>query len=166
METARCSNNVYFGPFNLDLRAGELQKDGRKTRLQEQPFQILRMLLEHPGEVVTREEIRRKLWPNDTIVEFDHSINAAIKKVRLALGDSAEQPEYVETVARRGYRFIAPVQTSVGTFREAARQEVDSSPQEAHSRRIGRRHMIALAAALILVPVVAIWLGILRSSSS
>src|SRR6516164_5713410 len=106
---AVAGNAVCFGPFKLDLKAGELLQDGRKVLLQEQPFQVLKMLLDHPGEVVTREEIRKKLWPNDTIVEFDHSINAAIKKLRLALGDSAEEPKYVETVARRGYRFIAPV---------------------------------------------------------
>src|SRR5579863_4560414 len=103
-------NAVGFGPFKLDLKAGELHEDGRTIRLQEQPFQVLRMLLEHSGEVVTREEIRRKLWPNDTIVEFDHSINAAIKKLRLALGDSAEEPQYVETVARRGYRLKVSVE--------------------------------------------------------
>jgi len=103
-------NTVCFGPFKLDLKAGELHQNGRKIRLQEQPFQVLKMLLEHPGEVVTREEIRKKLWPNDTIVEFDHSINAAIKKLRLALGDSAEEPQYVETVARRGYRLMVPVE--------------------------------------------------------
>src|SRR5438094_7245207 len=101
---------VCFGPFMLDLRAGELCKDGRKIRLQEQPLQVLRMLIEHAGEVVTREEIKQKLWPNDTVVEFDHSINAAIKKLRLALGESAEEPQYVETVARRGYRLLVPVQ--------------------------------------------------------
>jgi DNA-binding response OmpR family regulator len=100
METARSENAVCFGPFKLDLKAGELHQDGRKIGLQEQPFQVLKMLLEHPGEVVTREEIRRKLWPNDTIVEFDESINAVIKKLRLALGDSAEEPQYVEAVAR------------------------------------------------------------------
>ena len=94
----------------MDLRAGELCKDGRKIRLQEQPLQVLRMLIEHAGEVVTREEIKQKLWPNDTVVEFDHSINAAIKKLRLALGESAEEPQYVETVARRGYRLLVPVQ--------------------------------------------------------
>src|SRR5215472_880573 len=102
-------NTVCFGPFKLDLKAGELYQDGRKIRLQEQPFQVLKMLLAHPGEVVSREEIKKKLWPNDTIVEFDHSINAAIKKLRLALGDSAEEPHYVETVARRGYRLMVPV---------------------------------------------------------
>src|SRR5215472_6082518 len=103
-------NTVCFGPFKLDLKAGELLQDGRKILLQEQPFQVLKMLLAHPGEVVTREEIKKKLWPNDTIVEFDHSINAAIKKLRMALGDSAEEPKYVETVARRGYRLMVPVQ--------------------------------------------------------
>jgi len=100
------ANIVCFGPFRLDLKAGELCQDGERVRLQEQPFQVLKMLLDQPGEVVTREEIRKKLWPNDTIVEFDHSINAAIKKLRLALGDTAESPRYVETVARRGYRLI------------------------------------------------------------
>jgi eukaryotic-like serine/threonine-protein kinase len=107
---AVAGNAVCFGPFKLDLKAGELYQDGRKIRLQEQPFKVLRMLLERPGEVVNREEIRKKLWPNDTIVEFDHSINAAIKKLRLALGDSAEEPKYVETVARRGYRLMVPVE--------------------------------------------------------
>ncbi len=111
MEASPHANSVQFGHFRLDLRAGELNKDGRNVRLQEQPFQILKMLLERPGEVVTREEIRRKLWPNDTIVEFDHSINAAIKTLRRALGDSADDPQYVETVARRGYRLKAPVES-------------------------------------------------------
>jgi DNA-binding winged helix-turn-helix (wHTH) protein/Tol biopolymer transport system component len=94
----------------LDLKAGELYKDGRRLRLQEQPFRILEMLVEHPGEVVTREELQKKLWPNDTIVEFDHSINAAIKRLRDALGETAEEPKYVETVARRGYRLLVPVE--------------------------------------------------------
>jgi DNA-binding winged helix-turn-helix (wHTH) protein len=94
----------------LDLRAGELYKDGRRLRLQEQPFLILQMLVEHPGEVVTREELQKKLWPNDTIVEFDHSINAAIKRLRDTLGETAEKPKYVETVARRGYRLLVPVE--------------------------------------------------------
>src|SRR5438067_7570 len=97
---------VCFGPFRLDTRAGELHCDGETTRLQEQPLQILRMLLERPGALVAREEIRKRLWPNDTIVEFDHSINAAIKKLRVALGDSVQQPRYIETVSRRGYRFM------------------------------------------------------------
>jgi TolB-like protein/DNA-binding winged helix-turn-helix (wHTH) protein/Flp pilus assembly protein TadD len=101
-----------FGLFELDLRAGELRKHGLRVRLQEQPFQILAMLLEHPGEVVTREELQKKLWPADTFVDFDHGLNKAISKIREALGDSAESPRFVETVARRGYRFLAEVKPS------------------------------------------------------
>jgi TolB-like protein/DNA-binding winged helix-turn-helix (wHTH) protein/Flp pilus assembly protein TadD len=98
-----------FGVFELDLRAGELRKHGLRVRLQEQPFQILAMLLEHPGEVVTREELQTRLWPADTFVDFDHGLNKAISKIREALGDSAESPRFVQTVARRGYRFLAEV---------------------------------------------------------
>ena len=101
---------VCFGVFELDLKAGELRRDGaRAIRLPEQPFLILTMLLEHPGEVVSREEIRRRLWPNDTIVEFEHSISAAMNRLRQALGDSADNPRYIETLARRGYRLLVPV---------------------------------------------------------
>jgi len=102
-----------FGVFELDLNAGELRKSGVKLRLQGQPFQVLALLLERAGEVVTREELRQKLWPSDTFVDFDHSVNTAINKVREALGDSASSPRYVETLARRGYRFIAPLQKAV-----------------------------------------------------
>jgi eukaryotic-like serine/threonine-protein kinase len=116
---------VTFGPFTLDLKAGELHRDGDAILLQEQPFLVLKMLLEHPGDVVTREEMRRALWPNDTIVEFDQSINAAIMKLRLALQDSAEEPHYVETVARRGYRLIVSVQ-----FSELAREDTHEVESE------------------------------------
>ena len=97
-----------FGVFEADLRAGELTKHGLRLRLQGQPFQLLAMLLEKPGELVTREELRNRLWP-ETIVDFDHGVNKAISKIREALGDSAENPRFVETVARRGYRFLAEV---------------------------------------------------------
>ena len=100
-----------FGPFELDLKAGELHRDGHAHRLQEQPFLVLKMLLDRPGDVVTREEMRRTLWPNDTVVEFDQSINAAIKGLRQALNDSAQHPRFVETLARRGYRFKAQIAT-------------------------------------------------------
>ncbi len=99
-----------FGAFELDLKAGELHKGERRVLLQEQPFQVLRMLVERAGGLATREEIQKKLWPNDTAVDFDHGINRAIKKLREALGDSAENPKYIETVARRGYRLIVPVE--------------------------------------------------------
>ncbi len=99
-----------FGAFELDVRSGELLKSGQRIVLQEQPLQVLQILLENAGSISTREEIQHKLWPNDTVVEFDHSINAAIKKLRDALGDSADNPKYIETIARRGYRLIVPVE--------------------------------------------------------
>ena len=101
--------SVRFGIFEVDLAAAELRKRGRKVALQEQPFQVLALLLEHAGEVVTREELQIALWPADTFVEFDQGVNTAIKKIRQALGDSAENPRFVETLPRKGYRFIAPV---------------------------------------------------------
>ncbi len=114
MQPAKPCNGVRFGPFRLDLAAGELHKGERKIRLQEQPFRILTMLLERPYEVVTREDLQKKLWPNDTIVEFDHSINSAMRRLRDALGDTAEKPKYVETVARRGYRLLVTVEWETG----------------------------------------------------
>ena len=98
-----------FGVFEVDLRAGELRRNASKLKLQQQPFQVLAMLLEHPGEIVTREELHARLWAADTFVDFDHSLNAAVKRLRDALQDSAENSRFVETLARRGYRFIAPV---------------------------------------------------------
>ena len=98
-----------FGVFELNLRAGELRKHGVRVRLQEQPYQVLAMLLSHPGELVTREQLQKKLWSADTFVDFDHGLNKAISKIREALGDSAESPRFVETVSRRGYRFLAAV---------------------------------------------------------
>jgi TolB-like protein/DNA-binding winged helix-turn-helix (wHTH) protein len=113
MQQAELSvRNFKFGVFEVDLRAGELTKLGRRVRLQDQPFQLLAMLLEKPGELVTREELHLKLWP-ETTVDFDHGLNKAISKIREALGDSAENPRFIETVARRGYRFLADV-TVVG----------------------------------------------------
>jgi DNA-binding winged helix-turn-helix (wHTH) protein len=98
-----------FGVFEVDLAAGELRKNGARIRLQEQPFQVLAALLTNAGQVVTRDDLRQKIWPADTFVDFDHSLNTAVNKIREALGDSASNPRFVETLARRGYRFIAPV---------------------------------------------------------
>ena len=106
---ARSSNLLRFDAFEVDLRAGELYKGGRKIKLQEQPFQVLAMLLERPGDVVTREEMQKRLWPADTFVDFDHSLNTAIKKLRQALGDDKKKPRYVETLPKRGYRFLGTV---------------------------------------------------------
>src|SRR5882757_6545028 len=106
----RAGQILRFGVFEADLAAGELRKNGVKIRLQEQPFQILAFLLGRPGQVVTRQDLRDKLWSNDTFVDFDHSLNTAINKLREALGDSASSPRFVETVARRGSRFLAWVE--------------------------------------------------------
>ncbi|HZR31673.1 MAG TPA: tetratricopeptide repeat protein [Terriglobales bacterium] len=109
MSTSASSRILRFGPFETEVQAGELRKRGLKVRLQEQPFQILVMLLERPGELVTRQEIHQKLWPADTFVDFDHGLNNAINRLREALGDSAETPRFIETLPKKGYRFIAAV---------------------------------------------------------
>jgi len=100
---------IEFGVFSLDLRSGEMRKRGVRLKLPEQSFQVLAMLLEHPGELVNREQLRLRLWPDGTFVDFDHSINSTIKRLRGTLGDSAATPRFIETVGRRGYRFIYPV---------------------------------------------------------
>jgi TolB-like protein/DNA-binding winged helix-turn-helix (wHTH) protein/Flp pilus assembly protein TadD len=153
----------HFGTFDLDLETGELRRDGFKLKLQEKPFQMLAMLLERPGEVVTREALRERLWPAGTFVDFDHGLNTATKKLRQALGDSAESPRFIETLARRGYRFIAPV-TAVGAA--SANSPVDvrqdsthatpaSEPSRVASRALFMRRGPVLGAAAVLVVAVA-----------
>ena len=110
MEVAPHKNRrLRFGDFQVDLLSGELRKNGHKVRLQSQPFQLLAVLLERPGEVVTREEVSRRLWPSDTFVDFDHGLGTAVNKLREALGDCADSPRFVETLPRRGYRFIGKI---------------------------------------------------------
>ncbi len=101
---------VRFGVFEVDLHSGELRKQGLKIKLQGQPFHILAMLLERPGELVTRDEIRQRLWSADTFIDFEHSLNTSIKKLREALADDADTPRYIETLPRHGYRFICPLE--------------------------------------------------------
>src|ERR1700757_3852790 len=117
-----------FGVYEADVRAGELLRDGSKIKLQEQPFQVLVALLERPGDVVTREDLRQRLWPSDTFVDFDHSLNTAINKLREALRDSASSPRYVETLARRGYRFLGTVERPDATPDSAPAAPVDNKP--------------------------------------
>src|SRR5262245_45658884 len=135
---------LLVGPFEFDPVDGELYRQGERVRLQEQPRLILVMLLEHPGEIVSREALRERLWKADTFVDFEHSLNTAIKKVRQALGDSAETPTYIETVARRGYRFIAPL-----------------SPEAAGPARASGRFRLAawgmLGALVVAIGSLAIW---------
>ena len=126
META--PKIIRFGLFELDTAAGELRKRGLKIRLADQPLQILLLLLECPGEVVSREAVRQRLWPAETFVDFDAGLNTAIKKLRDALGDPAENPRFVETLPRRGYRFIAPIETPPVS-------QSDSPPDEAPAFR-------------------------------
>src|SRR5437660_628560 len=111
---SRSSRVLRFGTFEVDLRAGELRKQGVRIKLQEQPFHVLTLLLQRPGEVITREELRSELWQSETFVDFDNSLNTSINKLREALGDSAENPRFIETLPRRGYRFIAPVSSTNG----------------------------------------------------
>src|SRR5256884_2933481 len=121
MQTAiKTRGMVHFGEFELDAAAGQLYRKGARLRLQEQPSQILQILLQRPGEVVTREELQQKIWPSDTFVDFDHGINNAIKRLREALGDTAETPCYVETLPRRGYRFIGKIERETPKFRSLA----------------------------------------------
>ena len=137
---------VRFGPFQLDLRAAELHYNGTKVKLPEQPFQILCELVEHAGEVVTREELRRRLWRSDTFVDFEHGLNTAVKRLREALGDSAENPRYIETLPRHGYRLIVPVEKV-----QPAAQAVPAG-----SARLRR---IRLAVSVLLVALVAAGVG-------
>src|SRR5579875_1047753 len=109
MQGTSSTSRISFGLYEVDLAAGELWRAGYRVKLQSQPFKVLAYLLERPGEVVTREELQRRLWGNNTNVDFDHSLATAINKIREALRDSADNPRFVETLARRGYRFIAPV---------------------------------------------------------
>jgi Tol biopolymer transport system component/DNA-binding winged helix-turn-helix (wHTH) protein len=157
------SPSVRFAQFELDSRAGELRKDSHRIKLQEQPLQILAMLLEHPGEVVTREELHQKLWPADTFVDFDHGLNSAVARLREALNDSAQRPKYIETVARRGYRFIGELEGAnnrQATARELSRQEEPRETERplalapgAQSRAkepIVRRLVLTLAGVVLL----------------
>ncbi len=114
------SGTVRFAAFELDFRASELRKQGIKVKLQEQPFQILQVLLQRPGEIITREELQQKIWPSDTFVDFDHGLYNAIKRLREALGDSADTPRFVETLSRRGYRFVGKIECDAPQMRSLA----------------------------------------------
>jgi Tol biopolymer transport system component/DNA-binding winged helix-turn-helix (wHTH) protein len=147
-----------FGLFEVDLRAGELRRNGSKLKLQEQPFQVLAVLLETPGEVVSREELQNRLWPADTFVDFDHSLNAAIKRLRDALGDSAENPRFVETVSRRGYRFVAPVNGGSAIASEPS-EAITTRAEAAPKLKKHFRLWWAAASALLLFGLI---LGLVR----
>jgi Tol biopolymer transport system component/DNA-binding winged helix-turn-helix (wHTH) protein len=146
---------VRFDVFEVDLRAGELRKEGRRIKLQEQPFRVLSLLLERSGEVVTREELRQKLWPADTFVDFDHGLNSAVARLREALRDSADRPRFIETIAKRGYRFIAPLNDA-----QPAIPAPSAGPAALNKTPLGSHawgKMIGAVVFLTLVCAVGIW---------
>jgi len=185
-EIANCQKIIRFGAFELNARACELRRKGNRIRLQEQPWRILAILLENPGAVVTRDELRERLWPGDVFVDFDHSLNTAIKRLREALGDSCENPIFIETIPRRGYRFIAPVwdssppgpqkparEPSEGSEAASKRQEESSVHQvpssnavragNAPAKRLGTLRVVGVsgtvgAAAAVIVMIAAMHL--------
>ena len=170
-ENLRDRPRLCFGVFEVDIRAGELRKHGLRIRLQEQPFQVLAILLEHPGAVVTREGLQKKLWPADTFVDFDHGLNKAISKIREALNDSAENPRFIETIARRGYRFLAEVKVPdvavvrsphVGTQLHAEAEDTDQAYLGQKSATAGRlsasfKWKVSASALVLFVISVSSW---------
>src|SRR5687767_3656081 len=148
-----------FGVFELDRRSGELRKQGVRVRVQEQPLRVLDALLAEPGEPVTREALRQRLWPDDTFVDFDNGLNRAINRLRAALGDEADNPRFIETLERRGYRFIAPVgvvDAPSAAFAPPVAETTPSAPQTTPPRTgPGRGRMMWLAGALAAAALVA-----------
>ena len=173
MEAAARTRRTRFGAFEVDLRSGEVYKHGIRLKLQDQPFQVLAFLLEHSGDVVTRDELRQKLWPADTFLDFDNGLNSAIKKLRDVLGDSAEEPRYIETLPRRGYRFIAAVDLpAAGSAQPAAAGAerllsqpgaTDVAPWALSSGRLRNALLTAVAATLVVALVVAFNVGGVRT---
>src|ERR1700733_7751459 len=133
-----------FASYELDLQTGVLRKEGIRIRCQEQPLQVLAVLAERPGELVTREELRQRVWPKDTFVDFDHALNTAIKKIRAALNDDADAPRYIETVPRRGYRFLATVEP------ERSSEPLPARPVPVRHNRLRSVAGIAVAVLVIL----------------
>jgi DNA-binding winged helix-turn-helix (wHTH) protein len=151
------SRLIHFGAFAVDPRSRELFSHGLRVMLQEQPFRVLLMLLEHCGDVVTREELRKALWPGDTFVDFDQGLNKAINKLRCALGDSAEHPRYIETLPKRGYRLIVPVkrvnkcpQFTSGAGKAESQPAANNGAAEAVRTSPWRRRMMLVGAASAL----------------
>src|SRR5437588_2728061 len=150
-EPQRGDERARFSGFELDFRSGDLRRpDGSRIVLPDQPFRILAVLLKARGALVTREDLCRELWPDNTFVDFEHSLNAGVKRLREAIGDSATAPRFIETIPRRGYRFVAPVETS-------------PPPPTA---RISRRRLTWLAAAAVATIAIAVWVGTSARSHS
>jgi DNA-binding winged helix-turn-helix (wHTH) protein len=155
---------VRFGLFELDLKAAQLTRNGTRIRLSQQPLQLLSILVESPGEIVTREQLRQRLWPSDVFIDFDHGLNKSIQKLRDALGDSADSPRYIETIPRIGYRFIAPVRNGTrSTEPEAGIETLQPPPVSpipptaaAVAGKPGTRWLLLAAGGLALCAAIGI----------
>ncbi len=157
-----------FGVFEINLQSGELRKNGMRLRLSGQPFQILAVLVERPGEVVTREELHSKLWPTDTFVDFDHGLNNAVARIREVLDDSSDTPRYVETIPRRGYRFIAPlsdVQARVSSAPQITRPDASDLPVLPTKKRFASTRVRVLLGIIVVLALVAVALVLNRGSA-
>jgi TolB-like protein/DNA-binding winged helix-turn-helix (wHTH) protein len=161
-ERSGSRRKVLFGVFEADLQSGELRKNGVRIHLQDQPFQVLSVLLERAGQVVSREEICREVWGQQTFVEFDCALNTAVKKIRIAIGDDAATPRYIETVPKRGYRFIASLQTDPTVSKEAVTDVVSERPLLEKPRRLSSR---VWQAAGVFTMIVLAGLGLMRLGS-
>jgi DNA-binding winged helix-turn-helix (wHTH) protein len=155
MEAPARTHRTRFGAFEVDLRAGEVYKHGIRLKLQDQPFQVLAVLLQHAGDVVTREELRQKLWPADTFVDFDTGLNSAIKKLRDALADSAEEPRYIETLPRRGYRFIAQVENGDLPAPVPIEKRLATVPPLGPKPELSNKHRLFMAAGVAVFLILA-----------
>src|SRR6202041_1389201 len=150
------TRTIRFGAFEADLPSGEVRKSGSRIKLQDQPFRVLQILLEHRGDLVTREELQSRIWPEESFGDFDHAVNVAVGKLRTALGDSADNPSFIETVPRRGYRFVARLD---GTSVEADPSNVSTAGAYS-SRTFSRLNGMLLAALASLFAVVVLGLGV------
>ncbi|HSC25709.1 MAG TPA: winged helix-turn-helix domain-containing protein, partial [Vicinamibacterales bacterium] len=148
LERSSPTQLVAFGTFEVDLRSGELRKAGVRVPLQEQPRRVLARLLRNAGELVTRDELRQELWPDNTFLDFEHGLNAAIKRLRDALGDAADTPRFIETLPRRGYRFIAPVEIRGGASEPAPPPRDRTPPASMRARWLGVSILLAFLAAI------------------
>ena len=162
MAVSPAEDVIRFGLFELDLKAGQLSRHGTKLRLPQQPLQLLAVLLERPGEIVTRDELRQRLWSSDVFVDFDHGLNKSIQKLRDALGDSATSPRYIETIPRVGYRFISPVRNGARPLEPEAAIKIDrpapATAAPVAERRRARWWMLG-AGILSVCTVLAVYLS-------
>src|SRR5262252_4858688 len=150
LQTRPIPGIIRFGAFEVDTRSGELRKHEIRLRLQDQPFRVLQILVEHPGEVVTREELQTQIWPSDTFVDFERGLNNAVKRLRETLGDSAESPRYVETLPKRGYRFIATLETQIEALGAAAPVENHPIPVQTIPKPVKLRVLLHATVLTVL----------------